>query len=247
MAIPSDSVVFIPDLHVPYHDKRAVSAAQGFLARFQPSFLFFLGDACDFYQTSRYDTNPARIYALQEDIDATWLVIHGLRTIVPKAKAFFICGNHERRMQKRLWRRLPEGASLRCLEVDRLLSLESLGVEFVKGGVMDWRGLIVKHGHFTRGKAGYSASAEMERTWSSGVSGHTHRLAVTYYSGVRREAVWMECGCLAQIKQEWHEGQHMNQRHGIGFGWVSSRGAYEFHALPIDNGRIRFQGEEIVP
>ena len=59
----------VNDVHVPYHDKVAISLACKVLAWWKPEVLIYNGDLLDFYDLSRYDKNPGRQYRLQDEID----------------------------------------------------------------------------------------------------------------------------------------------------------------------------------
>jgi len=92
--------VFVPDLHVPFVDTKAFYTAVAFIKYFKPHLLFDLGDAIDFYQLSRFSKDPARREALQKDLDQTTDCLSELRKAAPRARFYFIRGNHEYRLTK---------------------------------------------------------------------------------------------------------------------------------------------------
>src|SRR5690349_22276797 len=65
----SESVVFLSDLHIPYHDEAAVSSALRLIKKLRPDRVVINGDVADFFQLSRFNTAHQRLDSLQEEID----------------------------------------------------------------------------------------------------------------------------------------------------------------------------------
>lgn len=235
------------DLHEPYRDERAFSTALAFVRHVKPSRLIVGGDWLDCYSLSRFVSDPARKLALQDDLDACKDSLKRLRRAAPKARIWYLKGNHEARLQKYLWSRAPELERLRDLRLPRLLDLGSLGIEWVESGLLDWPGLVWKHGNIVRAKSGATATAELERLWRSGVSGHTHRLAQVFKRNKAGVYSWVEAGCLCGLDPEYGEGQTMDWQHGIVHAEVEQGRGNRFTVspLPIVNGRVVFGGKEI--
>lgn len=63
-------IAWLSDIHVPYHDPRAVAAALAVLADFRPNLTVIGGDLYDCYSISRYSKDPDRREALQDEFDA---------------------------------------------------------------------------------------------------------------------------------------------------------------------------------
>lgn len=238
--------VFIPDLHVPYHDEKAFACALNFVKAFQPDFIFIIGDWVDFYQLSKFDKNPARIHQLQDDIDASVKCLRRLRATAPKAKIYFIKGNHCHRLTRFLWSAAAALASLRALTVPELLNFKELDIEYVEAGSMMFHGFLVKHGNVVRTRSGYSATGELEKAGVSGISGHTHRLSHIFKRHYGGMYAWAEIGCLCQLSPEYMEGQIPDWQHGLAFGYFK-KGDNRFivHVLPIIKGKLIFDGKEI--
>jgi len=168
----------INDVHVPYHDKVAISLACKVLAWWRPEVLIYNGDLLDFYDLSRYDKNPGRQYRLQDEIDMfhTDVIAPINHAIGKRCRKVFLPGNHEARLQKFLMAH-PELFSLRDLELRNVLKLSHYDIEYAAYSVRFGDVLEVSHGTRVNKWAGMSAKAEQElRRYSmSTITGHVHR------------------------------------------------------------------------
>jgi len=177
---PYDFFVAPPDIHEPYSDPKALGAVERFIRHTRPSLVVLLGDNVDFYQLSRFDQDPKRALALQEDCDKTFEAMRRFRKAAPSARIHYLQGNHEDRLRRYLWGKSVALSSLKCLTVPELLRLKELDIRYHESGQFRVKDLLFKHGNVVRKKSGFTAMAELERNWLSGVSGHTHRLSEVY-------------------------------------------------------------------
>src|SRR5271165_7217151 len=88
------------DIHFPYHDPTAIELAIEFAVWFKPHIIWLNGDIIDFYAISRFDKDPNRQLAMQDDIDMTIAFLGRLRGLFPDAEIIYREGNHEARLQK---------------------------------------------------------------------------------------------------------------------------------------------------
>ena len=208
----------ISDLHVPFHDPRAVGLALTVAEDLQPEVLFFVGDICDFYAISRFSKEPIRELRLQDELDQTVAILKLFRRALPNTRFVFIRGNHELRLNKYL---CTNGAralkSLRALTLPELLCFGELDIEYVEGrGNEAWTAYGNIHiGHFDmcRKWSAYTAKELILKHAESIIQAHTHRLGSHYrrYPG-GRTVVGLENGCLCDLEPEytsdpdWHQG-----------------------------------------
>ncbi len=237
---------YLPDLHSPYHDERAVALACAFLRRFKPHRVVLLGDAIDFYQLSRFEKNPARVGELQGDLDATHALLRRIQRAAPQAEWWLLRGNHEDRLRRWLWTDGAKAAKLRCLQLPELLQLRALGIRWVEAGQVRMGDFLVKHGHIVRARSGYTATGEMDRAGLSGVSAHTHRMGQVVRRTMAGAVTWLEAGCLCDLEPEYLLGNVADWAHGLVYGY-HKRGARRFvtHLLPFIAGKVVFEGKEI--
>jgi hypothetical protein len=110
---------FYPDMHVPYHDRRAVTLAHKVRAAFKPDHTFVLGDMADFFCVSSHDKSPERSNSLEWEMGEVNRELDRIDQI--KDQRHFICGNHEYRLDRYLQTKAPELFGL--IGVPRLLKL----------------------------------------------------------------------------------------------------------------------------
>jgi len=243
---PYDFFVAPPDIHEPYSDPKALGAVERFIRHTRPSLVVLLGDNVDFYQLSRFDQDPKRALALQEDCDKTFEAMRRFRKAAPSARIHYLQGNHEDRLRRYLWGKSVALSSLKCLTVPELLRLKELDIRYHESGQFRVKDLLFKHGNVVRKKSGFTAMAELERNWLSGVSGHTHRLSEVYRRNKSGYYKWVEGGCLCDLNPEYARGEDFDWQHGLTWGWIERGGnRFSINTAPIVNGRIVYGGREI--
>ena len=210
-----DKVVVIPDTHPPYTDDRAlIKGVFQYIKDSKPDKVVMLGDHVDFYALSSFDKNPDRITGLQEEIDHLHWHLDELRK-VHKGEIIYLEGNHEGRLVKYL-KKHPEISSLRVFKSPyKLLDLGKFNIKY--GRSWSHKGVLFKHGHIVRKHSGYTAKGELENEGTSGVSGHTHRMASHYITNRSGQHGWFEMGHLCdEDAAEYMEGKVPNWQKGFG-------------------------------
>jgi len=225
-------VLFVPDIHASYHDIKAIKAMIAFMQWWKPDYIYFLGDVVDFYSISSFTKDPQRALGLQDEIDEAKKILKMICAAAPKSHKYMIQGNHEARMQKFLWTRAAELSGLHGLQVDVMLDLHKMGIHYYPEGRTKFRGTILKHGDIVRKFCAYTAKGEFENTGVSGISGHTHRLGLYSMTNEAGDFVWMECGHLCDIKQEYLLGKVPNWQQDFGIGYYKE-GSKRFMVEPI--------------
>lgn len=238
-------VLFVSDIHAPYHDEQAINALCAFAKWWKPNVVVFIGDVVDFYAISRFDKDPDRKHELQLEIDKAVAVLERICKVCPTAVKHFVRGNHEDRLRKYIWNRAEELHGLRSLDVRSLLQLDKLGITYHENGRMRYHGMVIKHGDIVRKFAGYTSRGEFIETGISGVSGHTHRMAVYFIRNDAGTHLWMEIGCLCQLNPSYMEGKTPDWQQGFGIGFYKD-GSKRFNVdtVPIINGVAMYAGME---
>ena len=238
-------VLFVPDIHAPFQDIKAVKAMVSFASWWKPDYVYFLGDVVDFYSISSFTKDPQRALSLQWEIDEAKKVLKMICAATPAAHKYFIRGNHEARMQRFLWTRAAELSGLQGLQVEVMLDLHGFGIHYYPEGRTKFRGTIIKHGDIVRKFACYTGKGEFENTGISGISGHTHRLGLYSNTNEAGNFVWMECGHLCDIHQEYLEGKVPNWQQGFGIGFYKE-GSKRFNVEPVRiiNHKAMYGGHE---
>ena len=188
------------DFHIPFEDHLCIDVWLQFAQYLSPDILI-LHEVCDFYQLSRFDKDPARVHTLQEDLDKTFELLKRIRKSLPKTRIIMLESNHDIRLQRFLNTRAPELESLRTLRLIKLLQLSELKIEYHKEYMV--RGILFKHGGVVRAYSGYTATAELNRTGCSGITGHSHRLSQVYKRLQGGFYTWIESGCLCKLNPDY--------------------------------------------
>jgi predicted phosphodiesterase len=209
----SKKVVFVGDTHAPFVDDRAVDVACQIISDEAPDVLVHLGDLVDFYSISRFAKDPTRRLLLQDELEAGAYALGQFdQTVSTKTRKILFRGNHEHRLEKYIVTNAPALAGLDRLKIPNLLGLRGLGWEYVDHDLELFPEFLIKHGEVVRQHAGYTARGEMDRSWMSGISGHTHRLALFSYMPRRaflreeQSPFWIENGCLCTLNPEYIDG-----------------------------------------
>ena len=230
-------------------DHNAVDLALKIVEDFNPDIRIAGSDGVDFYSLSSFDKNPERILSLQGEINSWCETQRMWLDAAPKARNYFLVGNHEDRLRRWLWKH-PELSSLSCLSLDNLFSFKELKIQLAdKEGleVSFFDKLVVTHGSVVRQWSGYTARAELERRrYSVSVmSGHTHRggRVMTTVRGAAIEA--LECFCLCSLAPEYTYNPDWQQ--GIVLAEVN-KDYVSFDMIPFHEKRgkkvARWRGKE---
>ena len=102
-----EPMLFVPDTHRPFHDKRAWRLMLKAAKALKPEILVCLGDLADFYAISSHSKNPSRATSFDQEIDDVNVGLDELDALGAKRKEF-IAGNHEFRLERYLADRAPE-------------------------------------------------------------------------------------------------------------------------------------------
>jgi len=204
-------VISLNDFHVPFEDPVAVELAFGFCEWLQPK-IIVLHELHDFYAVSKFDKDPDRKMHLQDEIDQAHKYLKELRKRCPDSRIILLKSNHTDRLKKYLWSKAQELNSLRCLKLEELFQLKDLDIEYRE--FFCFRGVLFKHGNIVRQDSSYTAKGEFLKEGCSGCSGHTHRLGMYFSTKRGGKYVWVEAGCLCNVKAEYIEGT-ANWQQGI--------------------------------
>jgi hypothetical protein len=206
-------------------------------------------DGVDFYSLSAFDKNPERILSLQSEIDIWCETQRKWLDAAPRAKNYFIIGNHEDRLRRWLWKH-PELSSLSCLSLDNLFQFKQLKIQLGENEGQEvnfFDQLVITHGTTVRKWSGYTARGEAEkRRYSVSVmTGHTHRGGMFCTTVRDRLCYALECFCLCSQTPEYTYSPDWQQ--GIVFAEVD-KDYVSFDMIPFQVVRgkhtARWRGKE---
>lgn len=116
-------VLVIPDVHAPYHDERAFNLMIKAGKEYKPDIVMVLGDFVDFYAVSKYTKDPRRDRFLKQEIGTANRLLDEIDKAFPRARKFFLEGNHEVRLDTYIATKAPELFGL--VSVKDLLKLDN--------------------------------------------------------------------------------------------------------------------------
>ena len=211
-ARPALRAVVLCDLHLPYHDVRALEIAEERAKAVRPDLLVLNGDAVDFYQVSRFSKDHRRAAFVDELEQARKRLARTVRR-VGAARTVYVVGNHEQRMAAYLCRYARDLSALGELSLSSLLWLDRHGVELVDNTdalnsgrpALRVGDVTVLHGHEARVTTGAVNLPRLyyQRARVPVIVGHHHQTqshrAVRLDGGTDRSYA---VGCLANLRAE---------------------------------------------
>lgn len=191
-------VLIVPDVHVPYHDKRAWNLFLKVAAEFKPDILVCMGDLLDMYTVSTFSKDPSRKASLGKEIKAGNKALDQLDALGATRK-MFVEGNHEFRLARYLLEKAPELFDF--VSIPKLLGLDKRGWEFTPYKNDTKLGkLYVTHDVGMAGR--YAVQRSLDVYQHSVVTAHTHRLGLFVEGNAAGEhAVSFSPGWLGDVEQ----------------------------------------------
>ena len=228
----SGLIAVASDFHVPFHDKKAVSAFINYCREVQPDIAIINGDLVDMYMLSKFAKGEGR--NPMTEIEEAREILSTLREDLPSTDIYYIIGNHEQRLEKTILTKAPELASL-IEDIFSIFKLEDIKI-IGCGSLTLNDNLVFKHGTLLGNKSGLSAIKEMENAYLSGATGHTHRLAKYIARKAGRKFIWLETGCLCSMEPEYMLNPNWQQ--GFAMIQIEDRKIKRAEVLEIENGEV---------
>jgi predicted phosphodiesterase len=238
--------VIIPDVHLPYEDKRAVNNLLEMIAHEKPARVVQVGDLLDLKAPARWSKGRADEYinSVRNEVEHGIKFWTELRQAAGDAELVFVHGNHDDRLKSYAASYAP--ALLDVIpSLPELMKLDDFGVKYPK--VQPYRiepGVSAIHGKLLASQAGLSARKEMLRHGTSIVQGHTHRAGVIYETTDRTRFA-LEAGWLGDIKTA---GSYLdfpgvaNWQQAFGYLHVDGKRVTPGVTLVHERGRFAFHG-----
>lgn len=235
-------VLFVPDCHVPYEDKKAFELLLRAAAVFKPDLIVILGDFADFYAVSSHSKDPRRVRLLKDEVTAVQERLQQLKAICPRI--IYVSGNHEDRLSRYLQERAPE--LFGHVEIPEVLGLRELGIQYVE--YKDTYHLGKLHVTHDTGTAGQNAHRQSMTTFgrASTIIGHTHRMEYSVIGNADGPpALGAMFGWLGDFDAIDYMHKHKIKAdwvHGFGVGYMEPNGIVHVRPCPIVNGAVVIDG-----
>lgn len=194
----TERVLFVPDTHRPFHDKKAWALFLRVARAYQPHRVAIVGDFGDFYAVSQHDKSPAGAIRFAEEIADIQEGLDELDGLGATHKVY-VEGNHEDRVRRYVMQH-PELHNV--LTVPKLLDLTRRGWKYVPYKDHTRIGKV----HVTHDVGVASRNAifrSLDLYQHSVVTGHTHRfMSVVEGTALGGEAkIALSFGWLGDVEQ----------------------------------------------
>lgn len=236
--LSQSKVLIISDLHIPYHDNKAIDTAINYGINNNANAILIGGDLMDFHNQSRFEKDP-RARRTKEEFDAARQFLTVLRNTFPKARIIFKEGNHDERWEKWLYVKAPEIFDDTEFTLEARLRLGEKKIEIIKDKLPVSIGkLTFLHGHELQGSGGVNpARATFLKTMANVVIGHCHRTSQHTEPTFMGDVIATNSiGCLCGLYPDFARVNKWNH----GFAFVEhdiKTGEYHLHNLKIINGK----------
>lgn len=241
------SYLIVPDIHVPFHDVRAIKLITKLIQELNPDGLIQLGDALDAFQISTYSKDPGRRNLLAEDIeDYKQIITEWAKHLKQGAVIHLLEGNHEYRLSRYiasscrdLHGLVPDWPTLLGLEIrNRLGRHKWYWHSYNKWNSCNLGDVILMHGFYYNTHAAATALAKYK---TSVIFGHTHRVA--YVTDGHHYAAML--GHVSDEKDTAHQPTPTGWQQAVGLLHVDRTGKSNLEIISIHEGRAVVHGKII--
>ena len=220
-------ILVLPDIHVPYHNEKAVIKALTDGKIFGCDTVILLGDTMDCHMLSTHKKMKGALDMVDE-VKQTKELMALIRRAFPSAEVLYMEGNHEQRLSRHMEENSPALVGFDAITLPSLLNLqEEFNVKYLTTGELIACGrMTFIHGHELKGLGGINPARKLYlRAKTSTICGHFHRPDTFFTRNIRGESI--EChvlGTLGTLTPHYHP---LNEwRHGWGIVEVYKNGSF---------------------
>lgn len=233
--------LIMSDIHIPFHDKKALEIALNHAAKYPLDIIMLLGDIADCFELSSFDREPDLI-RFKDEVAMIIEFLRELKRLFPKTKIYYKFGNHEKRFDAYMQKKAPELFGLEGLRLDTIFKLAEIGINYIpEDKIVDLNGLILLHGHEYKNAITSPANPARTlflRTKAISLCGHYHQESDHSEPTVNGEviATW-SIGCLCQLHpkymplNKWTQGFALYFQEPDGFWRIENKKIIEKHVV----------------
>lgn len=237
----ANNILWMSDIHVPYHNEKAIELALDYGKDEKINTIFLGGDIMDFYQISRFDKNPT-LTSLKQEFEDTRQLFAYLRYRFPDALIYFKLGNHEIRWEKFLMKKAPQLFDMAEFKLDVILRFAEYKINLAGPpmGFVEAGKLFILHGHEFSGGA-YSpvnpAKGFFNKTGISVIAGHHHRSSTHTSKQLDNKLITTySTSCFCELRPDF---MPINDwRHGGAIIKIKPSGNFKVNLFDIIDGDI---------
>lgn len=235
-----NNILVMGDIHVPYHNIPAITAAMQYGLDQKVNTILLNGDIIDFHQLSQFIKDPRKRH-FPEELDALKALLRSIRDAFPEAVIYYKQGNHSERLENYLKVKAPELYGMQEFELDVLAGFGALGIQYIKDKRTVKAGkLNIYHGHELKGgliQPVNPARGLFLRTNTNALASHFHRSSEHIDPNANGEIIgcW-SIGCLCELHPEYMPNNKWN--HGAAIVRVKKSGDFSVTSFKIDKGKL---------
>lgn len=225
--------LLLADIHVPYHDPKALNEALAGGQAFGADTVIILGDMMDFHRISRYPNEPGTL-SFVDELRVGAQVLFCIREAFPDAEILYVEGNHEVRLFDYVSKNCDEFLDLKSLSMPALLDMNMQEVSYIRGGFIHCGDMSFIHGHELRGLGGVNPSRKLyTKMKKSAICGHLHRPESFYTRDGQGKLI--QCHILGHLGEPSPAYHPRNDwQHGYGLVEVTKKGRVWVQNVIID-------------
>lgn len=236
--------IVVPDVHVPFHDRRAWALALGVIEHVEPDQVVVLGDFADFLALSMHAAEFGVKKNLKKELKGVRAAWSELVSAAGDAEITFLVGNHETRLLRYVAEKAP------VLE-ELVPSFQALfGMKDDVEVVPYWRPKKIGKVRFVHdlGFSGRRATQQaLDATGHCVAHGHDHRATLVFGGNVEEKRIFaMGCGWLGDRALISYMPPARTKDWQQGLGLIDFDGDLAFPTfLPFVRGRCVVDGEVV--
>ena len=241
LPVACNNVLVISDLHIPYHNIKAITACLDYGKKEKINCIVINGDLLDFYMYSKFGKDPRKRSPKHEIEDAVSFLT-SLRSIFPHVPIYWIYGNHDIRYETFLKSVAPSLYEDDYYKLEDRMGLAKLKVKalndktIIKAGHLD-----ILHGHtiFKMSPANPAQTAITRYPGANLLIGHTHKITSFTTNTWDRDKIYTceTTGCLCELRPE-YDSMNVKNSHGFAHVKVDKNGYFAVRNIRIFNGKI---------
>lgn len=231
-------VLVLADVHIPYHDPKALEAAVKWGKKNKANTVLLLGDALDFHGISKFEESPEK-RNLAKELQKYREFFAWMRQEFRKARIIFKEGNHEERYDDFMVKKAYELLGIEQFSLPKVLDLEKRGVEHVNERRKIMLGkLMAVHGHELKLSSGQLPAKNLfTKLTCNAIAGHIHKTSSsTTTTGLGHRITTQTIGTLGSLRREYAVINQWDQ--SFSEVDVGNGGAWELRVKKVMDGKV---------
>jgi predicted phosphodiesterase len=237
--LDAEMLLIVNDIHLPFHDERALTAALEYGKKQGCDSILLNGDIMDCHSVSHFRKTAPPALRFKDELEMAKGFLKGLTRNFKRV--YYKEGNHEERLSAYLQQKAEELYDLDAFQLPVLLDLHNMGIRWIDDKrIIKYDHLSIIHGH--EYAKGFIASVNAARGLflkSKGITlqGHCHTSSEHTETTIDDKVItcW-SVGCLSNLHPRWNRLNKWN--HGCCVAHKDFKGRFLVDNRRIINGDV---------